>query len=240
MVFAFILYGYSWSPEVESDDFRGVRKFKISPLVSAHPMALSGVIAYLRGRRALKPIRAECSSLAPAGVIPHTSPLFHPSDIGASPIFPPSSRHSCPKAWELSLARGNVRRLMYRRIGIPGIAVMRRTSLRVPVFIEFVYWLNLVFGSAPDPFGGRGGMAMSHPRCARLSFLHSEIGQDAPASVCLTGACSSLLYSAKCLFLSGIVTGAAGRNRGGVVETPLFARTQGGNFYGARHRCFWS
>ena len=29
--------GYSWSPEVESDDFRGVRKFKNSPLVAAHP-----------------------------------------------------------------------------------------------------------------------------------------------------------------------------------------------------------
>ena len=83
---------------------------------------------------------------------------------------------------------------------------------------------------------------MSHPRCARLLFLHSEPGQDAPArrSVIPTGACSSQLYSAKCLYLTGIVTGAAGHNRGGVVETPLFARTQGGNFDGARHRCFWS
>ena len=55
------------------------------------------------------------------------------------------------------------------------------------------------------PSGGRGEMAMSHPRCARLFFLHSEPSQEAPArhSVCPTGACSSQLYSAKCLFFNG-------------------------------------
>ena len=35
------------------------------------------------------------------------------------------------------------------------------------------------------------------------------------------------------------VSGAAGHNRGVVVETPLLARTQGGNIGGARRRCFW-
>ena len=34
--------------------------------------------------------------------------------------------------------------------------------------------------------------------------------------------------------LTGIVSGAAGHNRGRVVETPLFARTQGGTIGGAR------
>ena len=109
-------------------------------------------------------------------------------------------------------------------------------------FLKYVIKDTLNYGSAPDPFG-RGEMAMSPPRCARLFCLSSEIGQDAPArrSVCPTGAFSSQLYNAKCLyFLTGIVTGAAGHNRGRVVETPLFARTQGGNFDGARHRCFWS
>ena len=91
------------------------------------------------------------------------------------------------------------------RFGIPGVAVSRCSSLRVLVFIEFVYWLNLKFASAADPFGGRGERAMSPPRCARLFFLHSELGQDAGArcSVCPTGACSSQLYSAKCLYLTG-------------------------------------
>ena len=40
------------------------------------------------------------------------------------------------------------------------------------------------------------------------------------------------------LILTGIVSGAAGHNRGGVVETPLLARTQGGNIGGARRSCF--
>ena len=197
--------------EVESDDFRGVRKFKIFPLVSAHP-SLMLIVGFWRRYSA-----PECT-FPPVG---HWLVLL---------LFFIFLRLATPAlGLGLLLARGNVRRLMYRHIGILGIAVIRRTSLRVHVFIEFVYWLNLVFGSAPDPFGCRGEMALSPPRCARLFFLHSETGQNAPASVCPTGACSSLLYSAKCLFfLTGIVTGAAGHNLG--------ARTQGGNFDGARHR----
>ena len=117
-----------------------------------------------------------------------------------------------PLGLGLLLVRGYVRRLMYCRIGLLRsfwyswyCCVSRCSSLRVLVFIEFVYWLNLKFASAPDPFGGRGEMAMSPPRCARLFFLHSELAQDAGArcSVCPTGSCSSQLYSAKCLYLTG-------------------------------------
>ena len=43
------------------------------------------------------------------------------------------------------LARGNVRRLAFRRIGILGISVIRRTTLRVHVFIEFVHWHATLF-----------------------------------------------------------------------------------------------
>ena len=56
---------------------------------------------------------------------------------------------------------------------------------------------------------------MSHPRCARLFFLHSELGQDAGArcSECPTGA-QFPTYSAKCLVLLTCHqddTGASGR-----------------------------
>ena len=88
--------------------------------------------------------------------------------------------------------------------GSAGITGIRRITLRVQVFLDF-YWLALTFAKAPDPSRGRGEMAMSHPRCARLLFLHSEPGQDAPArrSVFPTGACSSQLFSAKCLYFNG-------------------------------------
>ena len=100
-----------------------------------------------------------------------------------------------PLGLGLLLVRGYVRRPMYCRMGL----------LVLQVFLEFFYWLALTFAKAPDPSGGRGEMAMSHPRCARLFFLHSEPGQDAPArrSVCPTGACSSQLYSAKCMYFNG-------------------------------------
>ena len=55
------------------------------------------------------------------------------------------------------LVRGIVRRLAFGRIDFPGVSVKRRTALRVHVLIEFAYCLILKFGSAPDPFGGRGG-----------------------------------------------------------------------------------
>ena len=65
------------------------------------------------------------------------------------------------------------------------------------------------------PSGGRGEMALSLPRCSRLFFLHSEIGQDdgARCSDCPTGACSSQLYSTKCLYFNGHRhwSGASGR-----------------------------
>ena len=55
-------------------------------------------------------------------------------------------------------------------------------------FLKFAITDTLNYGSAPDPSGGRGEMAMSHPRCARLFFLHRELGQDVGArcSVCPT------------------------------------------------------
>ena len=41
------------------------------------------------------------------------------------------------------------------------------------------------------------------------------------------------------LILTSIACGVPGHNRGRVVETPLLARTRGGNVGGARHRRFW-
>ena len=81
----------------------------------------------------------------------------------------------------LLLVRGYVRRPMYCRMGLLVLQFIRRFTLRAQVFLEFNYWLALTFAKAPDPSGGRGEMAMSHPCCARLLFLHSEPGQDAPA-----------------------------------------------------------
>ena len=51
----------SWSPEVESDDFRGVRKFKNSPLIAAHPSCAH-----------IKWLQAESSRAG--GVVAHSSP----------------------------------------------------------------------------------------------------------------------------------------------------------------------
>ena len=42
---------------------------------------LSAVRCPCPSRRALEPNRAECSSLAPAGVTPHPSPLFQPDKL---------------------------------------------------------------------------------------------------------------------------------------------------------------
>ena len=66
------------------------------------------------------------------------------------------------------------------------------------------------------PSGGRGDMAMSHPRCARPFCLHSEIGQDAllvAQSVPQVRAVPNCTARSVCI-LTGIVTGAAGHNRG--------------------------
>ena len=48
------------------------------------------------------------------------------------------------------------RQLSYCRMGLPGITVVRRMTLRVKVFLDFACCLILKFGSAPDPFGCRG------------------------------------------------------------------------------------
>ena len=57
----------------------------------------------------------------------------------------------------------------------------------------FVITDTLTYAITPDPFGGRGEMAMSPPRCARLLFLQSDFGQDVGArcSDCPTSARSS-------------------------------------------------
>ena len=48
-------------------------------------------------------------------------------------------------------------------------------SLRVQVFLEFVYWDTLNFGSAPGLSGGRGEMAMAVASSARLAFLRGAV-----------------------------------------------------------------
>ena len=127
--------------------------------------------------------------------------------------------------------------------GSAGITVIRRSTLRVQVFLEFFYWLALTFAKAPDPSKGVEGRWP----CRILAVHASSSCTASPARTLLlvvqsfpqVRAVPNCTARSVCI-LTGIVTGAAGHNRGGVVETPLFARTQGGNFDGARHRCFWS
>ena len=91
-------------------------------------------------------------------------------------------------------------------------------SLRVQVFLEFVYWLFLNFASAPGLSGGRGEMAMAVASSARLAFLRGAV------CACCTQ------YTRCCSFgpCTDAVHGAPGHNRWGVVETPLPVKTQGG------------
>ena len=84
--------------------------------------------------------------------------------------------------------------------------------------------------SLPTPSGGRGEMAMSPPCCARLFVRHRDFSQSL-----VHVACSSQMYSIHSM-LKSIVSGAAGNNRREVAETPLLARTQGGNIGGARRK----
>ena len=60
-------------------------------------------------------------------------------------------------------------------------------------FLKYVITDTLNYATTPDPFRGRGEMAMSPPRCARLFFLHRELDQNigARCSECPTVACSS-------------------------------------------------
>ena len=59
-------------------------------------------------------------------------------------------------------------------------------------------------------------MAMSHPRCARLFFLHSEPGQDVGARLFRVSPQVRAVPNCTArsvLILTGIVSGAAGHNR---------------------------
>ena len=61
-------------------------------------------------------------------------------------------------------------------------------SLRVQVFMEFVYWDTLNFASAPGLPGGRGEMAMAVASSARVAFLRGAV-------------CASTLYTRCCPFV---------------------------------------
>ena len=104
------------------------------------------------------------------------------------------------------------------------------------MYLIIVIWK---FERASDPFGvERVAMAMSH-LCVHASLS----GTAASTRTMVHVLCSPANCTGVCkahLSLTGIVSGAAGHNRGGVVETPLLARTQGGNTGDARRRCFWS
>ena len=123
--------------------------------------------------------------------------------------------------------------LFVRRYGRPGIEFVSGKeglrpriavfdswycSLRVEVFLDFVYRLFLNFASAPGLSGGRGEMAMAVASSARLAFLRGAV------CACCTQ------YTRCCPFgpCADAVHGAPGHNRWGVVETPLPVKTQGG------------
>ena len=109
-------------------------------------------------------------------------------------------------------------------------------------FLKYVIKDTLNYGSAPDPFwGSRGDGNVASSLCASLLPLQRDRPGRSCSSLCLSHRCVQFPnYTTRSVcILTGIVTGAAGHNRGGVAETPLFARTQGGNFDGAPHRCFW-
>ena len=106
-----------------------------------------------------------------------------------------------------------------RRMGSFGIALIRRVSLQVHVFLDFAYYLILNFGRAPGPSGDREGwpwlrlLVVHVPSCwtaqsKRTYVLHQTLSICVPVQVC-------------------IVEGAPGRNRWGVAETPLSAKSQG-------------
>ena len=108
-------------------------------------------------------------------------------------LFPPSSRHSGPKAWGywvvatlglLSFSttlRTQVRpaiEFVSGKEGLrPRIAVFVSSYciLRVQLFLEFGYWDTLKFASAPGLSGGRGEMAMAVASSARLAFLRGAV-----------------------------------------------------------------
>ena len=90
--------------------------------LSAHQMAPSGVIAHWRSFRALEPTF-------------HSSSEHFAVSCFCFLFKPPSSRHSCPQAWGscclvATFGGFRVASLVYyvRRMGSPGIAVIRRMT----------------------------------------------------------------------------------------------------------------
>ena len=180
-----------------------------SSKLSSHQMAPGGVVAH---------------SSPPAGAIAHSRPHLRPraSFLSFSSFVSPLR----PLGLWFLLPRGyfggfRVSALVYlvRRMGSVGIALIRRVSLRVHVFLDFACCLVLKFGSAPDPFGGRGGwpwlrlLVVHVPSCwtaqsKRTYAVHQTLSLCVPVQVC-------------------IVEGAPGHNRWGVAETPLPAKSQG-------------
>ena len=61
-------------------------------------------------------------------------------------------------------------------------------------FLKYVITDAWYYAIAPGPLGGRGEVAMSPPRCARLFSLRCDFGQDVGARGVKFPA-----YSAKCL-----------------------------------------
>ena len=169
----------------------------ISSKLRAHSMAPGGVTAHCRSHYALElPSNPLVSCTHAASISPsHASPIF---------FYPPSSRHSCPSAWGYCWFVATFGGLRIA-VCVCWYFCFSPYNVTGTCFPRLRLLARLDVCKGPDPSGGRGEMATSHPRCARLFFLHSEPGQDAPArcSVCPTGACSSQMYSAKCFNFNG-------------------------------------
>ena len=89
----------------------------------------------------------------------------------------------------------------------PGFTALHRMTLRVFVFIDFVYWLTLTFTKAPGPSGDRGGWPWRALRWCAPRWPGCTSSRQVPVQFA--------------------VPGAAGHNRWRVAETPLSAKTQG-------------
>ena len=113
---------------------------------------------------------------APAGAIARSGPHFHQAlflsflSSFVSPLL--------PSGLGFFLPRGHFRRLSCYSAGLLCVPYgfawyysYSRTTLRVFVFLDFVYWLALTFANAPGPLQGPRGMAM-----ARASLVRSPPG----------------------------------------------------------------
>ena len=145
--------------------------------------------------------------MASAGVIAHSRPLCNPlpsiSPSHASAIFFILLRLATPAlrlgvlaaSWLLFGGFRATALLSYvRSMGSPGIAVLYRIAFLVHVSLDFGYCLVLKFGSAPDPFGGRGGWPLLHllvvhvPSCwtaqsKRTYVVHQTLSLCVPVQV---------------------------------------------------------